>query len=922
MSVRNLEVLLNPSSIALIGASREAGSIGAVVARNLFNAGFAGPIMPVNPHERAIEGVLTYPSIEALPLVPDLAVIATPAATVPGIVATLAARGTRAAVVISAGFAELGAEGQRLEQAMLAAARPTLMRIVGPNCLGIMVPGSGLNASFAQANPLPGKLAFIAQSGAILTGVLDWANDRRIGFSHMLSVGGMADVDVGDLLDYLATERSCRAILLYIEGIRHARKFMSAARAAARGKPVVVIKAGRSTAAAKAARSHTGALAGADAVYDAAIRRAGMLRVDGLDELFAAVETLSSGLDPHGDRLAIVSNGGGIGVLATDSLIAEGGRLAELSEPTLAQLDQVLPKLWSRANPVDLIGDAPGARYKGALDAVLTDPANDAVLVMNCPTAITDSGEAALATIAAAKQHQRPVLTCWLGDGSAAAARARFAKERVSSYETPSEAVRAFMHLVRYRRNQALLREVPPSIPESFTSDPSLAKMILAAALAEGREWLSDIETKRILGCYGVPVVEAVIVQAPDEAARAAAKLGQPVALKIVSPDITHKSDIGGVMLGLADPWAVHEAARTMLANVKARRPEARIDGLSVQRMVDTHNAFELIVGLTDDPVFGPVLMFGHGGTAVEVVRDQALTLPPLNLTLAHELIERTRVSALLHGYRDRPPAALDEIALTLVQIAQLAADLDEVAELDINPLLADENGVLALDARIKVAPAAHRGAARFAIRPYPKELERTVTLPDGQQLLLRPIRPEDASPLHVMVDEKTTVEDRRLRFFATIRTISPELCARLTQIDYDREMALVALDPAAPSDDAFWGVVRVASDPDRQRAEYAILVRSDRKGRGLGRILMQTILDYARAEGIGEVFGIVLSENRGMLALAEELGFERGSHPDDPELVELRCRLGPATVEPAAAAEPSEPLPAAKAAPRSRGHR
>ena len=750
----------------------------------------------------------------------------------------------------------------------------------------------GSNASFAQRQALAGDLAFVSQSGAILTSVLDWASARQIGFSHMVSLGGMADVDFGDMLDYLATDGHTRAILLYVEAITHARKFMSAARAAARSKPVVVIKAGRSAEAAKAAQSHTGALAGSDQVHDAAFSRAGVLRVETLDELFAAVETLGSAVRVAGDRLAIVSNGGGIGVLATDSLIKEGGRLAMLTAESVQRLDAVLPPTWSHANPIDIIGDAPGERYAAALAAVLTDCGNDAVLVLNCPTAVADSVDAARATVSAATTHKRPVFTTWLGETAVAEARRLFAEHRIPTYETPSEAVQAFMHLVRYRRNQEMLRQVPPSIPEVFEPEAERAKAVLKRALGGGRPWLTEVEAKEVLAAYGIPVVPATVVASPDEAARAAGTLGRPVALKILSPDITHKSDVSGVMLGLADPWTVHEAARTMLENVRAARPDARIEGLTVQPMADTRGAHELIVGIADDTLFGPVILFGQGGTAVEVVQDQALALPPLNLHLAHELIRATRIYRLLQGYRDRPPAALDEIALTLVKVAQMAADLDHIAELDINPLLADANGVLVLDARIRIAEPAQRGTDRFAIRPYPKELERTVVLADGRRFLLRPIRPEDAPALRRMVEERTAPEDRRFRFFAAFRTLAPELCARLTQIDYEREMALVALYPGAAADDVFCGVARFSADPDRERAEFAILVRSDLKGHGLGTALMQALIDHARREGIGELFGAVLRENRTMLDLAERLGFWREHHPEDSEIVEVRLPL------------------------------
>ncbi len=897
MSVRNLEILFRPASIALIGASKTPRSVGAVLAHNLFNAGFDGPVMPVNPHHQAIEGVLTYPSIAALPLTPDLAVVATPPATIPEIIGQLSARGTRAVVVISAGFAELGEQGALLQQAMLAAARPGVLRIVGPNCLGVMVPDHGLNASFAQGQALAGDLAFVSQSGAVLAAVLDWASARKVGFSHMVSVGGMADVDFGDLLDYLATDRHTRAILLYVEAITHARKFMSAARAAARSKPVVVIKGGRSSEAAKAAQSHTGALAGSDRVYDAAICRAGMLRVETLDELFAAVETLASGVRLTGDRLAIVSNGGGIGVLATDSLIQAGGRLAELAPATLERLNAVLPPTWSHGNPVDIIGDAPGERYAAALEAVLADRNGDAVLVLNCPTAVADSADAARATVAAAKQAKRAVLTSWLGESAALEARRLFAQDHIPTYETPTAAVQAFMHLVRYRRNQEMLQQVPPSIPDDFEAHPERAQAILGRALTAGRTWLTEVEAKDVLAAYGIPVVPTTVVTSPDEAAKAAARIGRPVALKILSPDITHKSDVGGVLLGIADPWAVHEAARTMLENLRAARPDARIEGLTVQPMADARGAHELIVGMTDDALFGPVILFGQGGTAVEVLGDQALALPPLNLHLARELMRGTRIFRLLQGVRERPAADLDAIALTLVKVAQMVADLDRIAELDVNPLLAGPAGVVALDARIRVAEPVRRGTDRLAIRPYPKELERTLTVANGSTYLVRPIRPEDAPAFRQLVEERTAPEDRRLRFFASFRTLTPELCARLTQIDYEREMALVALEPGAKSEDPLCGVVRLAADPDRERAEFAVLVRGDLKGQGLGTALMQTLIAYARAQGIGELFGAVLQENRVMLDLAARLGFTSDRQAEDTTAVEVRLRLrgGPA---------------------------
>ncbi|MGF1610560.1 MAG: GNAT family N-acetyltransferase [Kiloniellales bacterium] len=900
MTVRNLDSLFKPRSVALVGASKRAGSVGAVVARNLFHAGFEGPILPLNPTQAAIEGVLTYNSVAALPLAPDLAVIATPPDTVPGLIAELAERGTRGAVVITAGFGEGGSEaGEARRSAMLQAARPHLLRVVGPNCLGIMVPGVGLNASFSHVAPLPGDLAFLTQSGALVTAMLDWATPRGIGFSQIVSLGDMSDVDFGDMLDYLARDSGTRAILLYVEAVTHARKFMSAARAAARTKPVIVIKGGRHAEGAKAAASHTGALAGSDAVYDAAFARAGMLRVFTLDELFDAAETLAAlgaraARTTSGDRLAILTNGGGAGVLATDALIESGGRLAALSPETLKALDAALPVTWSRGNPVDIIGDAQGDRYAAALEALLGERAADAILVINCPTAVASSSDAARAVVDALAKHEpRPVFTNWLGSEAAREARALFAQERIPTYETPEQAVRAFLHLARYRRNQDLLTETPPSLPGHFTPDTAAARRVIATALAEDRAWLGEPEAKRVLAAYGIPVLAAETAADPAEAAAKAKAIGGPVALKILSPDITHKSDLGGVTLDLAGAETVRAAAEAMQARVGKAAPGARLEGFIVEAMCRRRGAEELILGIVEDAQFGPVVLFGHGGTAVEVIRDKALALPPLNLNLAHALMAQTRVHRLLQGYRDRPAADLEAIALTLIKLAQLAADIAEIVEVDINPLLADAEGVIALDARIKVhgvvPPLVANPAARLAIRPYPKSLEQQATLPDGQAVFLRPIRPEDAPALRAAF-RALKPEDVRLRFFSAMSEMSEAQAKRLSQIDYDREMALVALDPDDESDG--WGIARLIADPDNLRGEFAIVVRSDRQGHGLGQLLMERLIAYARSRGTGEIWGDVLAENQRMLALAKELGMTVTPLPDDPSVVRVSLSL------------------------------
>jgi acetyltransferase len=866
--------------------------MGSVLAHNLFNFGFDGPIMPVNPRHRAIEGVLTYPDAASLPEVPDLAVLATPPATVPPLIAEFGARGTKAAIVITAGFGESGdAAGRSLLQDMLAAARPHTMRIVGPNCLGLMVPRVGLNASFAHRSALVGHLAFVAQSGAIVTSVLDWASARGIGFSHFVSLGDMSDVDFGDLLDYLANEIDVRAILLYIEAVTHARKFMSAARAASRVKPVIVVKAGRTAAGARAAASHTGALAGMDAVYDAAFRRAGMLRVREIGDLFGAVETLGMGRAPRGDRLTILSNGGGIAVMAADALADHGGHLAELSAETIAALDAVLPPTWSRANPVDIIGDAPAERYGRSLEILLGDPGTDAILVLNCPVAVASSSEAARRVIDAAGDRKACVLTSWLGEDAPREARRMFAESRLPTYYTPERAVRAFIDMVNYRRNQEALMETPPSVPEDFSPESGTVRNIIDAALAEGREWLSEPEAKAVLAAYAIPTVATHIAADPQAAAMVAARLAGPVVLKILSGDITHKSDVGGVILDLRAPQAVREAAEAMLRRVGEFKPDAKIDGFTVQQMVERPGAHELIVGVLEDLQFGPVVLFGQGGTAVEVIADTTLALPPLNMHLAREAMERTRVFQMLQGFRGRPAAALDDIALTLIKVSQLVVDFGEIVELDINPLLADEFGVIALDARVRVRKAVGPAAKRLAIRPYPTELEEILSLPDGRTLLLRPVRPED-EPAFQELFSRMSSEDIRMRFFAPKRTLSHPMAARMTQIDYDREMALVLADCGTPGKTGVYGVVHITADPDGEKAEYAIMVRSDMAGQGLGPLLMRRIIDYAKERGIREIFGEVLRENKPMLKVCQLFGFAQRLNPDDSSVIEVRLQL------------------------------
>ncbi|MEX5746287.1 GNAT family N-acetyltransferase [Massilia sp. X63] len=890
MSVRHLEHFFSARSVAVIGASIRAGSVGATVLSNLVNAGFHGEVWPVNPKYQVLAGLPVYADVEALPAGPELAVVCTPAATVPGIVARLGKAGCRAVVVLSAGLDGTGADGRSLRQAMLDAARPFLLRILGPNCVGLLVPGIGLNASFAPVAALPGRLAFVAQSGALVTAVLDWARTRRIGFSSFVSLGDGSDVDFGDLLDYFAGDPNTDAILLYAESVRQARKFMSAARSAARAKPTVIVKAGRVAEAANAAFSHTGALAGSDLVYDAALRRAGMLRVDTTAELFDAVAILAQPHRPAGGRLAILTNGGGPGVMATDALVRGGGVLARLAPATIDGLSQVLPPTWSHGNPVDIIGDAPAERYRVALQAVLDDPEADAVLFIHAPTAIVPSADIARALLPLMRASRLPVLCCWLGGDSVAQARSLCLDAGMPVFDTPEEAVRGFQQMVDHGRNQRMLAQVPSSCAP-FAPERDVARTLVAGLLARGVTAVGEADAKRILSAYGIDVVRTETAGGADEALAAARAIGYPVALKILSPDIPHKSDVGGVVLDLPDEAALGRALAEMAARVGAQRPQARLAGFTVQAMARRPLAHELIVGVATDPVFGPVVLFGQGGVAVEVTADQAVALPPLNRVLAADLVGRTRVARLLAGFRDRPRADLDALYDVLVRVGQMIVDLPELAELDINPLLLDAGGAIALDARMRLAPLAP-GAdplARMAILPYPDWLEVQVDSALGP-LTLRPVRPEDA-PAHQAFFQSLSPEDIHFRMFGMMRELAPNQLARLTQIDYAREMALIATRGQGRGSETL-GVARVIADPDNIEGEFAVVVRSDLKGRGLGRILMQGLIDYCRQRGLVRLRGAALGENARMHALARACGFGLQSGPDGT--VEMTLELAP----------------------------
>ncbi len=871
MSVRNLDSLFDPASVAVLGASLRPARVGSTVWRNLTQGGFKGAVFAVNPKYTELAGRPCHAKVADLPAAPELAVICTPADTVPALIAELGAAGTRAAVVLTAGMSAAQ------KQAMLDAARPHLLRVLGPNCIGLLAPHIGLNASFSHIDAQPGELAFVSQSGALVTAMLDWADAQRIGFSHFVSLGEHADVDFGDMLDYLATDPRTRAILLYVESIESPRKFMSAARAAARNKPVIVIKSGRSAQGQRAAASHTGALAGSDAVYEAAIARAGMLRVNSLQELFLAAETLARFRTNRSETLTVLTNGGGAGVMAADAAAQVNVPLAELGAATLAKLDAVLPANWSHGNPVDIIGDAPVQRYVDALQVLCDDPAAGAVLFIHAPTAIVPSADIARAVAAVPHSTTARLMGCWLGGHGVEAARQIFKDAGLADYPTPEDAVRAFSMLLDYQRNQAELMEAPPvqlpGSPPEAVPDTAAVRAIVHQVLASGRDMLTEPEAKAVLDACRIPVVATRVVEAdPVNAAATAAGIGFPVVLKILSRDISHKSDVGGVALALDTPDAVHEAATAMLARVRRQLPQARIEGFTVQAMVRMDHAQELIVGATVDRVFGPVILFGQGGTAVEVVADRAVALPPLNVPLARALVSRTRVAKLLKGWRDTPPADMAAIHQTLIAISQLLADVPELAELDINPLLVNHQGVMALDARIRVSAKGGGGAANFAIQPYPAELAETVEW-NGRTLQLRPIRPED-DERHIEFLSHLDMEDIRLRVFYSRRTMERSELARLTQIDYTREMAFIAVAPGPDGVLQTLGVARALADPDNISAEFGVIVRSELKGGGLGKLLMDKLLRYLRANGTHRLEATVLRENRRMLDLSRSLGF------------------------------------------------
>lgn len=891
MSTHNLESLFEPSSMAIIGASENPSSIGSIIWQNMYSSGFAGEIHAINPKYELLSGQPCYARVGDLPQAPELAVICTPANTVVGLVQELADCGTKAVIIMSAGLSE------QQTQAVLDAAKPEMMRLLGPNSIGILTPHHGLNASLAQRGVRSGQLAFVSQSRALVTAMLDWAETRQIGFSKFVSLGEHADIDYGDLLDYLASDSQTRAILLHMASIDHPRKFMSAARAASRNKPVIVIKAGRSEAGKQAAATHTGALIRANAIFDAAVARAGMLRVDTLEQLFSAAELLTRFRGMVQGKMTILANGGGLAVMAADAAAKHEVSASVLSDAFVQDLDDILLSSWKGTNPIILDGDAPVQDYVQALKSWLRHRSpEDMLLFIQAPTArvpSTDIARALLPILAPKGSARLPVISAWVGGPAVAQARALFAQAGLACYEFPDQAVAAIAMLQTHARNQAELTQAPSleaaDAYTTYTADTVHA--LIRNVLIEKREVLTEPETKQICKTYGIPVVATHSVPAdPELAAEQAKRIGFPVALKILSKDIVHKSAAGGVALHLNDAADVRNAAKAMLSRFSSKQPAAHIDGFTVQPMVYRPHSQELIVGASIDPSFGPVILFGQGGTAVEVLRDHAIALPPVNEPLALSLIRRTRIARLLAGYGEVPAANIQAIVATLQAISRMLADIPEIAELDINPLLADETGAVVLDASMRISATCPAGARHFSIAPYPEHLIETMSWQD-KKLTLRPIRPEDEEQ-HRYFYDSLDMKDIYQRMFQSKRSLSREELARMVQIDYTREMAFIATVRKPNWQEETLGVARTITAPDNSQAEFSIILRPDCKRGGLGRILMKKLISYHRDQKTHILMGYTMQDNYGMRALARSLGFSDHIFAEDTELRYLELVL------------------------------
>jgi acetyltransferase len=883
MGIKKLSSIFRPQRIALIGVPANPETVGGLTLRNLVGGGFRGVVYPVNPKHEAVLGIPCFPNVKSLPKTPDLAVITTNAAAVPQIVEECGEAGIKGLIIMSAGFKEIGPEGKALEYEVKSIIRKYDMRAIGPNCLGVIVPGQRLNISFATGMPRQGRVAFISQSGALCTSVLDWAISENIGFSYFVSIGNTMDVGFGDLIDFFGQDAQTKSIVLYVESISFAHEFMTAARAFARKKPIIVYKAGRFPESAVAAASHTGAMASEDAVYDAVFRRAGVARVNNIGNLFDFTDLIGGKRIPKGPNLGIVTNAGGPGVIATDALIFHGGKLCKLSEETVERLDKLLPSYWSHSNPVDVLGDAPPDRLASATEIVMNDPRVDAVLVILTPQAMARPTEAARKIITLSEGYSKPVMAVWLGGKSMAEAMELFNQSGIPAYRTPDQAVRAFMTLVDYSRNMESLFETPKEIPVSFKYDRQALREKFVNEIFPKQKALSVQDAKDLINSYGIESTKPLLAKSVDEAADLAGKIGYPVVLKIESADIPHKSDVGGVVLDIENEDILRASYDRMMERVKTNAPDIEIDGCTVQKMFDVRDSVEMILGIKKDPTFGTVILIGMGGTEAELMKDRRLEFPPLNERLASKMLESLKIYPLLKGYRGSSPKNIHKLIEVMIRLSYLAADYPEIEELDINPIIVTKDDVVALDARVIIDEDVLKQPvpqySHLLLRPYPERYIKTVTLADGTETLLRPIKPED-EPLWLEMLGSCSKEAIYSRFRYNFHFDSHEVATQFCYIDYARELGIVA-EIEEEGRRKLIGVGRLISDPDLDNVEYAVLITDAWQRKDLGKILTQYCVEIAKANNFKRIFAETTKDNKPMIAVFKKLGFEVSFNSD-----------------------------------------
>jgi acetyltransferase len=883
MGLYNLEKIFKPKSVAIIGASEKQRTIGWAILKNMKDARFDGAIFPVNPNYSRIQGMKAYPSVLKIGQPVDLAVIATPIAGVPSIVKECVDAAVKGAVLISAGGKETGAQGAATEEKIWQEARRGGVRILGPNCIGLICPEQHLNTTFAAHMPHPGKVAFISQSGAICAAMLDLSLKKEMGFSHFVSIGSMLDVDFGDLIDYLGNDENVKSILLYIESLSNFRKFMSAARAASRVKPIIALKAGKGKAGAKAAASHTGAMAGDDAVYDAAFRRAGIVRVNTIEDFFDCAELLDKQPRPSGKRMVVITNSGGPGVMAADAIATHGLELTSLEQETLDRLNGMLPSYWSHGNPIDILGDATPKRYTDVVGCCFKATEVDGMLVILNPQAMTDPSDIAVVLAEHLKGKPYPVVTSVMGGVDAEKAREVLSRAGLPTYETPERAVRAFYYLHEYARNMEMLQEIPPRLQSGVEPDHEKAGRLINEGIGKGSGFLTEVESKDLLACFGIPVNPTKIAGSLEEAVQSARDLGFPVVMKVLSRDISHKTEANGVQADLRSAKDVRQGYRKIMEGARAHHPDAKILGVTLQPMIRDPE-FEILIGAKKDQNFGPVLLFGTGGIFSEALGDRAIGLPPMNRSLARMLMEGTKLFALLRGYRNRPPADLPLLEEILVRVSHLVADFPEIVELDMNPVMVKEGKPCVVDARFILERSTTRAPLHLSISPYPEHYEWKCKTSGGLQVLIRPIKPEDA-PLLLELFDNMSRKSIYYRFFSPLRSLPLSLLVKFTQIDYDREIALVALEQDQDRERVL-AVARAIRDPDQQNAEFALAVGDPWQKKGLGTKLLRRCIEVATEQGIKTLYGRVLSDNNEMLALVQKLGFELSRSREADEYV------------------------------------